>query len=146
MNLTEEQQLITAIDFDYEGEGADEKKEEIKLEVKPQEETKKEEPKLVDAISFLDEPIDAAEKEYLMFYTYGDDKGNEVKDWELITGRKQLYEFIKGLIETLNLDESFILADKEILNNRLTVYEFMKYVVEEQKLYPDDNFNIDDYR
>lgn len=99
---------------------------------------------LVRGIEFEDNPD--LDKEYLIFFVYGDDDAGEVKDWKLITGRRKLYEFIKDMIETMNLDESFVLSDKSALEGRLTVYEFMKHVVEEQNLYPEDGFNIDNYR
>ena len=86
------------------------------------------------------------DKEYLICYKYGDDEAGEVNDWKKITGRKNLYEFIKSMVETMDLDDSFIISDTTTLDKAISVYDFMKKVVEEQGLYPDDNFNIDDYR
>ena len=129
--MTNEQKLVQGITFD--------EKPEIKREDITTEDG------LVKGIEFdLNPDLD---KKYLICYQYGDDEGNdEIEGHKIIRGRKNLYEFIKQMVETMNLDESFILSDTSVLEKRISVYDFMKLVVEAQGLYPEDDFNIDDYR
>lgn len=129
--MTNEQKLIRGIEFEEEKQPI--KREDITTEAG-----------LIRGIEFEENPD--LDKEYLICFKYGTDEEGEVNDWKLIAGRKNLYKFIKDMIETMDIDESFIVADKTALEKRISVYDFMKLVIEGQNLYPDDNFNIDDYR
>lgn len=82
------------------------------------------------------------EKEYLIFYYATDDNGDEYKSFELITGRKEAYEWIKSAIDFIDIDESRILVEGVNLENAVTIYDFLKYV---KAFYYDDGFDVDEY-
>lgn len=66
--------------------------------------------------------------------------------WEIVQGREQAYEYIKNNIEIIDVNESYIIANKmkEInLDNMNTVYDFVKFVKEKNDIV--DEFDIDDY-
>lgn len=66
--------------------------------------------------------------------------------WEIIEGREEVYNYIKNNIDIIDVDESFIIANKmkEIdLDKMHTIYGFVKFVKEENNIV--DEFDIDDY-
>lgn len=66
--------------------------------------------------------------------------------WEIIEGREEAYEYIKNNIDTIDVEESFIIANKmkEVnLDELHTIYGFVKFVKEENNIV--DEFDIDDY-
>lgn len=79
------------------------------------------------------------EKEYLLCIT-----GNNGTDnyWTILTGRTEVYEFIKNNISSLDTYESFVLVENCTLAKRKSIYAFMKHV---EEFYPEDSFDIDDY-
>ena len=83
------------------------------------------------------------EKEYLLCYIATED-GEEYQPWIKITGRLEVVKFIIGMIEMLDIHESFLLSGNANIKNAISVYEFMKYV-EENNFYPDIVFDIEDY-
>ena len=70
-------------------------------------------------------------------------KGTEEDIWNIVEGRESAYEFIKDNIDGVIIDESFILAENQPLRKRKPIYTYMKYV---EKFFPDDRFDIDDYK
>lgn len=66
--------------------------------------------------------------------------------WEVITGRETAYEYIKNNITEIDVDNSFIIANKQKeidLDNMHTIYGFVKFVKKENDIV--DEFDIDDY-
>lgn len=66
--------------------------------------------------------------------------------WEIIEGRESAYEYIKNNITIIDVDESFIIANKmkEIdLDKMHTIYHFVKFAKNENNIV--DEFDIDDY-
>lgn len=65
--------------------------------------------------------------------------------WEIITGREEVYKYIKNNITEIDPEESFIIANKiEIdLDNMHTIYGFIKFVKEKNDIV--DEFDIDDF-
>lgn len=66
--------------------------------------------------------------------------------WEVITGRETAYEYIKNNITEIDVDSSFIIANKQKeidLDNMHTIYGFVKFVKKENDIV--DEFDIDDY-
>lgn len=65
--------------------------------------------------------------------------------WEIITGREEAYNYIKNNIDTIDVDESYIIANKiELdLDSMHTIYGFIKFVKEKNDI--TDEFDIDDY-
>lgn len=66
--------------------------------------------------------------------------------WEIIKGREEAYHYIVNNIDTIDVDESYIIANKmkEInLDELHTIYGFVKFVKQENNIV--DEFDIDDY-
>jgi len=85
---------------------------------------------------------DPEEKMYLVLYIGKDDEGNDIKSYEDLQGRTATYNFIKGMIDYIDIYESRVLVETVILANALNVYEFMKQV---SKYINDPSFDIEDY-
>lgn len=65
--------------------------------------------------------------------------------WKIITGREEAYQYIKDNRADIDIEESFIVANKiEIDLDRMhTIYGFIKFVKEKNDIV--DEFDIDDY-
>lgn len=67
--------------------------------------------------------------------------------WDIVEGREEAYKYIKDNIDSIDVEESFIIANKmkEInLDQMHTIYGFVKFVKEENNIV--DEFDIDDYQ
>ena len=84
---------------------------------------------------------DPEERQYLLLYIASDDKGEDIKSFEFITGRTATYKFIKGIIESLDIHESKVLVETVTLKEIVSVYDFMKHI----SSLLEDNFDIEDY-
>lgn len=66
--------------------------------------------------------------------------------WEIIEGREEAYYYIKNNIDSIDVENSFIIANKmkEIdLDKMHTIYGFVKFVKQENNIV--DEFDIEDY-
>ena len=66
--------------------------------------------------------------------------------WEIIEGREEAYNYIKDNITIIDVEESFIIANKmkEVnLDEMHTIYGFIQFVKRENNIV--DEFDIDDY-
>lgn len=66
--------------------------------------------------------------------------------WEIVTGREEAYLYIKNNIEHIDIENSYIIANKmkEIdLDNLHNIYDFVRFVKKENDIV--DEFDIDDY-
>lgn len=81
-------------------------------------------------------------KTYIVLYIGTDEDGNDVKSFEVVEGRKETFEFIKGMVEYLDIHESKVLTDNVCYRDAASVYEFMKYV---SSIIEEDSFDIEDY-
>lgn len=66
--------------------------------------------------------------------------------WLKITGREEAYLYIKNNIAEIDVDNSYIIADKQKeidLDNMHTIYGFVKFVKEKNDIV--DEFDIDDF-
>lgn len=81
--------------------------------------------------------IDPEKKMYLICIMYysGD------TEWVLEQGRSNVYEFLKSIIDMIDIYESFILVENVSLKDRKSVYAFMSYI---EKIF-NDGFRIDDH-
>ena len=61
--------------------------------------------------------------------------------WDIVIGRTEAYEYIKNIIDDIDLDCSFILVESCNLSERKSIYAFMKYAGE----FYSDGFDIEDY-
>lgn len=78
-------------------------------------------------------------KEYLVLYEYIEDKTTE---FTFITGRTQTYEFLKSIIDKIDLDNSYVIVESVKISDRITVYEFLK-MCKDRQLFNDD-FDVDE--
>lgn len=98
----------------------------------------------------------------LFYFDSKDESKEDTKDWEMITGRQEVYDHIKNLLKgetvedefTLNVDKSLIYADNPNIpdeNNKLriskgiSIYKFMRDCTAKQKVVEDRSFSIEDY-
>lgn len=106
-----------------------------------------------DAIQFVGE--DPTTKSYLLILTvlnYSDDKDEDledvdiIRDWNVITGRQETYDWLKRMIESgaIDIHRSFVLANGVNLDDAITVYRFMKTCYEGGKVRDKSSFDIDD--
>lgn len=66
--------------------------------------------------------------------------------WEIITGREEVYLYIKNNITEIDTENSYVIANKmkEVdLDNMHTIYGFIKFVKEKNDIV--DEFDVDDY-
>ena len=92
--------------------------------------------KMVEMVKVVPEK-DKEHKEYLICITFISDGDYE---WNIIKGRKNTYEYIKDMIEYIDVDESFVLVEHLTLDKRISVYKFMKYAQDSYN----DGFDIDE--
>ena len=82
------------------------------------------------------------EREYLLLYYATDERGEDIKSFEFLTGRTETYEFIKNIIESLDIHESKVIVETVTLKEMISVYEFMKHI---SMLLEDTSFDIEDF-
>lgn len=86
--------------------------------------------------------LSANEKTYVILYYLTIDDGEEVKTFDVITGREATYEFIKNIVENLDIHKSVIMVDNVPYSKAISIYEFMKYI---KRYFEEDSFDIEDY-
>ena len=96
---------------------------------------------LVEGISFGEDP---SEKKYLLFFIYSDEDGNDVKDWEIIIGRDNFYQFIKDNAETMDMLNSKALTGSLTVEEAVCVADIIKSF-KSQGMYRNDGFDIEEY-
>ena len=82
-------------------------------------------------------------KEYLVLLIGVGGDEEYYKDYQFIKGRTATYEYIKTLIEDIDIDESYVLVEGVSLEDRVTVYEFMRHM--HMHFFQDDAFDIEKY-
>lgn len=107
------------------------------------EELAKEHPVMLEAIEIVKAPEkNHEEKEYIVFFIMVDDYGDyEQRLWEIKVGRTSTYEFVKSIIEDIDIHNSKVLVEDMTLQDAGSVYEFCKYM---QNFY-NDGFDVEDY-
>ena len=95
----------------------------------------------------------SGDKMYLVLYVYTSQDGEDIRDFEFITGRQNTYDRIKELLiatedcEQLDAMKSLVFVDspKIQISNRLNAYTFMKDMRLNNKIVDDTSFDINDY-
>lgn len=104
---------------------------------------------LVRGISYDNEE----DKVYLILID-GEETDNESKkyrDWEIVTGRQQAYDYIKSILESefaiIDVDRSKIIvsSDKVKITDGISIYKFMKAMKDDDRVIDYTSFDIDDY-
>jgi hypothetical protein len=101
-------------------------------------------PGMVNPITLINKDDDAETKQYLVLYYATDEDDNDVKSFEICTGRTETFNFIKNMIESINIHDSLVLSENNTLKNIISVYEFMKYLRDNDLIY-DKTFDIEEY-
>lgn len=96
---------------------------------------------IVEGISFGEDP---SEKKYLLFFIYADEDGNDVKDWEIIIGRDNFYNFIKQNAETMDMLNSRALTGSLTVEDAVCVADIIRSF-KSQGMYQNDGFDIEEY-
>lgn len=93
---------------------------------------------------------DPSEKEYLLLIIGEMPDEKEFRDFEWVTGRQSVYDFIKGLLDTdayngiVSLTKSKIIVEGEPIESAKKLVDFIKYVIDND-LIDDPGFDISDY-
>lgn len=82
------------------------------------------------------------DKTYIILYYMTIDTGEDIKSFEVVTGRKNAYEYIKGIVEYLDIHDSKVMVDNVPYAKAISVYEFMKLM---SNHFMEDSFDIEDY-
>ena len=86
----------------------------------------------------------AEEKEYLLLLYVTDDSGDsDEQRFEIIIGREATYQYIKDMIDGMDINKSRVVVTDVTLKDALTVYQFM--ILIKNKYYTDDTFDINEY-
>lgn len=104
---------------------------------------------LVRGITYDTEP----DKIYLILIdgVENDNEGKQYRDWEIITGRQNAYDYIKTMLENeyiiVNVEESKIIVSSENVKvtDGVSIYAFMKNMKETDKVIDYSSFDIEDY-
>ena len=105
---------------------------------------------LIRGVSY--DPVET-EKTYLILIDgeEADNEGKRFRDWEVITGRQNAYDYIKNMLENeyvmIDVDSSKIIvsSDKVKVTDGISIYDFMKSMKEKDKVIDYSSFDIDDY-
>jgi len=86
---------------------------------------------------------DKKEKSYIILYYLTDPETKEEdKSWEVCYGRDRTYNFIKSIINYIDLESSKVVVEGLSFDEAKNAYETMKYLSQ----YMDDpTFDIDEY-
>lgn len=87
--------------------------------------------------------LEKSEQRYLILMYVKDDEDDTRKEFEIKTGRKETYEFLKSMIDIIDVHESKILLDDLGLADASSVYDVMTKFCQ---IFDDDEFNIEDYK
>ena len=104
---------------------------------------------LVKGVSYDTEP----EKKYLILLEGWEtsDGGDKFRDWEIVEGRQEAYDYIKGYIESdyvsIDIYKSKIIvsSEKVKVTDGISIYKFMKSMKENDKVIDYTSFDIEDY-
>lgn len=84
------------------------------------------------------------ERDYLLLLYVADDKGEtDDQRFEIIRGRDATYQYIKDMIDGIDINTSKVMVTDVTLKEALTVYQFMTLM--KNKYYTNDTFDIDEY-
>ena len=104
---------------------------------------------LVRGVSYDTEP----EKAYLILIEgyETDNDGKKFRDWDIVEGRQEAYDYIKSMITSdyvsIDIMESKIIvsSEKVKVTDGISIYEFMKAMKESDKVIDYTSFDIEDY-
>lgn len=83
------------------------------------------------------------DKAYLILLVVGED---DEQVFQGVIGRQEAFEYIKQMVEIIDLDESKILSETTTFSEAISVYDFMKNCIVKDVVENPDGFDIDEYR
>ena len=86
-------------------------------------------------------PIDDGRTKQYLLLIY-DKQDPECRTFELVTGRKDVYEYVKEHIDEIDLELSHILSETTTIADAVKVVDFMRVMKDH---FEDEEFVIDDY-
>lgn len=104
----------------------------------------------IEAITFDGKDPDTI-KYLLLLHVFHDDDSDytdeESRTWLVKTGRQNVYDYLKNMIEAeaIDPDMSFILSETVAPQKSVTVSSFMKKMKEKQKVIDGTNFDVYEY-
>lgn len=110
--------------------------------------TPREEPKMIQAITFEPFKIDKKEidpkyRRYLLLMKfYGEDE--YLNFFEIITGREEVYQYLKENIKDYDPNISLIMTDDMTLDEAVTIIQFIQHLKDIEVV--NDELDLDDYR
>jgi len=69
-------------------------------------------------------------KQYLLLLHFIEDTNKEAKDFEIITGRKETFDYLLENIDSIDLTQSHVMSQNTPLENAITVYSFLRLCLE----------------
>lgn len=85
------------------------------------------------------------EKRYILLMVTQNDNEEEEKLFEVITGRENAYNYLKNMIECMDIHESKVMGGTVSYDDALSVYQFMSWC-QSNGLIECDGFDIEDYK
>lgn len=85
---------------------------------------------------------------YLLLIVYHDeDMDDDIKTFEWIRGREEVYKFLKNYIESECIDmvESKVLTEVVQAGKGITVLQFMRYIRDKELIIDETGFDIEEY-
>ena len=83
------------------------------------------------------------QREYLVLLVYYDESLSN--SFPGIIGRQNAFDYIKSMIEEINIEESIILTETVEFKDALNIYEFMKECILNGIVENEDGFDVDEY-
>ena len=102
---------------------------------------------LVRGVSYDTEP----EKTYLILIDgyEADDSETPFRDWQIVEGRQNAYDYIKNMLENeyvnIDINTSKVIVDTVLFKESISVYKFMKLMKDSEKVIDYTDFDIEDY-
>ena len=82
-------------------------------------------------------------REYLLLLSYHDNKIENT--YQGCIGRQNVFDFIKSIVEEIDIEKSLILAETVQLKDAINIYEFMRECILNKTVENDDGFDIEEY-
>lgn len=83
------------------------------------------------------------EREYLVLLSYYDESISNT--YQGVVGRQNVFDYIKSIVEDIDINKSIILAETVEFRNAISIYDFMKECILSESVKNDDGFDIEEY-
>ena len=83
------------------------------------------------------------QRQYLVLLEYYNEELQNT--YQGFVGRQNVFDYIKSIVEDIDLDKSLILTETVQYKDAINIYDFMKECIISGSVKNDDGFDIDDY-